>query len=150
QEKTRERESVSLEDFWSYLPKGSYIFRPTREPWLGSSVDAKVPWIKYTKADGTKGAMRPTSWLDEHRSVEQMTWAPGEPETIEGKYLVEGGWIERPGARCFNLYMPPKIVVGDAGKAEPWLKHLRIVYPEEADHIVNFLAHRVQHPDVKC
>ena len=48
-----------------------------------------------------------------------------------------------------NLYRPPTPAVGDATKAEPWLAHVRRIYPDEADHIIAFLAHRVQRPHEK-
>jgi hypothetical protein len=31
----------------------------------------------------------------------------------------------------------------------PWLDHVRCVYPDDADHIVKWLAHRVQRPGQK-
>jgi hypothetical protein len=149
-ERAEQQDSFSLEDFWSYLPKGQYIFRPTRECWVGGSVDTKVSWPTYSKPDGTEGKMRPTNWLDRNRSVEQMTWAPGEPEMIERKYLVDGGWIDWPGGRCLNLYIPaPAIVDGEARLARPWLDHVKLVYPDYYEHIVDWLAHRVQRPQEK-
>jgi hypothetical protein len=47
---------------------------------------------------------------------------------------------------CFNLYRPPTIKLGDANQAGLWIDHIRKVYPGDADHIINWLAHRVQHP----
>ena len=32
---------------------------------------------------------------------------------------------------------------------KPWLDHIRKVYPNEADHIIMWLAHRVQRPHDK-
>jgi DNA polymerase III delta prime subunit len=78
-----------------------------------------------------------------------MTWAPGLPAIIEGRLISDGGWIEKKFARCFNLYRPPTIKPGDASKASPWLDHVRRVYPEHADHIIKYLAHRAQKPQEK-
>jgi len=75
-----------------------------------------------------------------------MTWAPGLPMLISDRLISKGGLIERPGVSCFNLYLPPTIIPGDAGKAGPWLKHLYKVYPDDADHIIQWFAHRVQRP----
>ena len=50
---------------------------------------------------------------------------------------------------CFNLYLPPTIEPGDAAKAGPWLDHVHKVYPDDAEHIVQWLAHRVQRPQEK-
>jgi len=89
------------------------------------------------------------SWLDRFKPVEQMTWAPGLPMIIRDRLILEGGWIERPGVACFNLYLPPAVPPGDLAKAGPWFDHIRYIYPEEADHIVDWLAHRVQRPQEK-
>ena len=48
-----------------------------------------------------------------------------------------------------NLYRPPRPRAGDAAKAEPWVAHVRRIYPNDADHIIPWLAHRVQRPAEK-
>ena len=68
--------------------------------------------------------------------------------TIWSCHLQYGGWIERPGNRVFNLYLPP-IITPTSGSVEPWLAHVKRVYPGEADHILKWLAHRVQKPNEK-
>jgi hypothetical protein len=78
-----------------------------------------------------------------------MTWAPGMPAIISDKVVADGGWVDHRGVTVFNLYKPPTIVHGDAAKAGPWVDHVRRVYPREADHIINYLAHRVQRPQEK-
>src|SRR4030095_2146511 len=50
---------------------------------------------------------------------------------------------------CFNLYRPPSLVHGDPTQVERWLELLTTVYPDNIDHILNWLAHRVQHPHEK-
>ena len=51
---------------------------------------------------------------------------------------------------CFNLYRPPRLQLGEAAQAEPWLTHIKTVYNEDdAEHIVRWLAHRVQRPAEK-
>lgn len=49
----------------------------------------------------------------------------------------------------FNLYRPPRLEPGDPAGAERWLNHVYAVYPDDADHIVRWLAHRVQRPAEK-
>ena len=92
--------------------------------------------------------MRATEWLDKNAAVEQMTWAPGEPMLINNRLIAEGGWFERPGAAVFNLYRP-SVIVPRGGDVGPWLTLLEKVFPEQADHIVLWLAHRVQCPHEK-
>jgi hypothetical protein len=150
-------QGIDVDDFYSYLPAHSYLYRPTRELWPASSVNAKIPPIALTDAQGKpvlddKGKpkiMTAAAWLDANRSVEQMTWAPGEPELIKDRHVADGGWIERKGATTFNLYRPPTLVHGRGGLSKLWHEHIRRVYPDDADHIARWLAYRVQHPEVK-
>jgi len=136
--------AVHLDDFVAYLPKHNYVFLPTREPWPAASVNACIPPIE--KGDEMIAASK---WLDEHRAVEQMTWCPGLPMLIEDRLVAEGGWIERFGATILNLYRPPNLKLGNAEAATPWLDHIRRIYPDDFDHIVRWLAHRVQRPAEK-
>ena len=137
-----------LEDFFCYLPRGAYLYAPTRELWPGGSVNSAVAdWPADPMKPGRK--ISPASWLSTMRPLHQMTWAPGEAEVIEDKHVDAGGWIPEPGARVFNLYRPPSPVYGDPSDVLPWLDHLRLIYPVDWEHIVLWLAQRVQHPGVK-
>jgi hypothetical protein len=68
---------------------------------------------------------------------------------IPDRLIKDGGWIEREGVTCFNLYRPPTLELGDAAEAGRWLHHVRMVFGDNADHIVHWLAHRAQHPQEK-
>jgi hypothetical protein len=138
-------DGIALTDFWAYMPMHTYIFIPTRALWPGSSVNSRIPPIKI----GADDELKASTWLDQNRPVEQMTWAPGLPEIIEGRLLYEGGWLDRPGVRCFNQYLAPTIIPGDAQRADRWLDHLRLVYPDDVGHLICWLAHRVQRPQEK-
>lgn len=141
----RQEQPVNLKDFRAHMPDHRYIFIPTRDLWPVLSVDARIEW-PYGP-DGKR--MKPSRWLDANAAVEQMTWAPGLPMLIEHKLIDTGGWIDHLGCTCFNLYRPPTLAHGDADKAGPWIEHVRKVYPEDADHIIRWLAHRVQRPGEK-
>jgi hypothetical protein len=137
--------AISISDFYAYMPQHKYMHTPTRELWPASSVDSRLPDVPLS--DGK--TVRPSAWLDKNRPVEQMTWAPGLPEIIADQFILVGGWIDRPGARVFNLYRAPVIRPGDPTKAQPWIDHVNYVYPEDADHIIKWLAQRVQRPQNK-
>ena len=148
---------VAIDDFYAYMPGHSYIFVPTREMWPASSVNSRLPAVPVLKKDGTPAVdkdgkpkhVRPSVWLDTHRPVEQMTWVPGEPLTIDGKLIAEGGWVERPGVTTFNLYRPPVVRQGNSANADRWVELVERVYPDDAEHIIAFCAHRIQYPAVK-
>lgn len=145
----KQRVTVSpalLEDFEAHMPSHTYIYRPTGDLWPASSVNGRC---QAPVIDGKPIA--PAAWLDKHRPVEQMVWHPGMPELITNQVMVQtSGWTEKEGARVYNLYRPPVRVAGDPAKAQRWLDHVEMVYPDECQEIVKWLAHRVQHPAVKC
>ena len=136
---------ATVEDFVSFLPSHNYIYLATGHAWPASSVNTQLP--KQTL--GTK-RVSASAWLDKFRKAEGMTWAPGEPLLIADRVAREqGGWIDKPGTTCLNLYYPPSITRGDAARAKPWLNLVHRVYPDDATHVINFLAHRVQRPGEK-
>jgi hypothetical protein len=90
-----------------------------------------------------------SKWLAQNRSVEKMTWAPGLPEFIRGKLAVDGGWVEKDSATTLNTYRPPNPELGDATRATRWVEHWHKLYPDDAEHIIAWLACRVQRPEVK-
>ena len=116
---------VSLGDFWAYMPQHNYIYAPTRELWPGeqsSTPACRDPGAEPNGAPklnkkGNPLEIPPSAWLDQNKPVEQMTWAPGEPMIIEERLISEGGWIERTGVSCFNLYRPPTLLYGEAKQA---------------------------------
>ncbi|WP_457298652.1 primase-helicase family protein [Phyllobacterium sp. P5_D12] len=144
--------TVRLEDFHAYMPLHKYFHVPTRTLWPSTSVNARIPPVLMTPEVNDPQEhqfVQPTEWLDRNRPVEQMTWMPGYPVIIENRIVAEGGFILHAGARIFNLYRAPELKCGEASQASPWLRHLRTVYPDDADHILQWLAHRVQKPGEK-
>lgn len=135
-----------LEDFHAYMPAHSYLFTPTRELWPSSSVNGRVkPWPKDAKGKD----VAPSNWLDAHRPIEQMAWHPAEPELIRDRVMQVSGWVRHDGASVFNLYRKPEPMLGDSKKAGPWLQHLQKVYPNDCEHIIRWLAYKVQKPGDK-
>jgi Family of unknown function (DUF5906) len=138
-------EGVSVDDFYAFMPMHSYIFAPTGEMWPAPSVNSRIPPI----ASAAGKAIKASDWLDQNRPVEQMTWAPGLPTVINDRLIADGGWIDRNGVRCFNLYRPPAVDRMSTPDASIWLEHAKNVFGDAANHIINWLAHRVQRPQEK-
>jgi hypothetical protein len=90
-------QGVSVDDFWAYMPMHNYIFAPARAHWPGSSINSRLPPVGLTDKDGKpiigddgdQVYLRAADWLDQFKSVEQMTWAPGLPEVIEDRLIME-------------------------------------------------------------
>lgn len=133
-------DGVTIEDFWAYLPGHRFIFTPSGELWPAASVNARLAPINDLK---------PSQWLDQYRPVEQLSWAPGQPTIIRDRLVNHGGWFDRVGCQCFNLYRSSNAKMGNAANAGPWLEHVRKVFPVDTAHIVKWLAHRVQRPGEK-
>jgi hypothetical protein len=144
-------DAVSTDDFYAYMPMHNYIFTPSRELWPAGSVNSRIPPIRVGTDPETNEPIfiKASTWLDQNRPAEQMTWAPGEPMLINDRLISEGGWIERKGVHCFNLYRPPRIEPGDPEQAGLWLDHTQTVFGADSHHIVQWLAHRVQRPQIK-
>ena len=143
-------DAICLADFYAVPWTHQFMFMPTRELWPAQSVDSILPPIPLPqKRNGNYVTLKPSAWLKQFRRIEQLSWVPGAPEIIKDRLIFDGGWRTHPGARCLNLYQPPLIDVGDASEAGPWLDHLELLYPDEAEHILNWLAHRLQRPGEK-
>jgi hypothetical protein len=146
-----------LQDFYAYLPTHQYLYVPTREMWVATSINNCLPPVPVRDKNGKPKlnkngkpiTIEPSTWLDQNRSVQQVTWIPGRPMLLADQLVSEGGFITKTGATCFNFYRPPSLKLGDARKATPWLALVRKVFPDEAKHIINWLAHRVQRPQEK-
>ena len=146
----------TLAEFRAYAPARMCIYMPCKEPWPNASVDTRLPAQPLLDKNGNpvlnaKGKVvmiSASKWLEQNQSVEQMTWVPGEPELIQGRLVVDGGWIEKPNVTCLNLYRPPRITLGDAAHAGMWVDHVHKIYPNDASHIIAWLAQRVQRPEI--
>jgi hypothetical protein len=153
-----DNQPVSKEDFCRYLLQpNAYFFIPCRELWPGTSVNARLPVVPVLTQSGQPKRdkngkpiyMSASKWIDDNRRVEQATWHPGLPMFITDRLAVAGGWVEKCGTTSFNLYRAPRIVPGDASKATPWLDHVHKIYPDDADHIIRWLAYHRQQPGDK-
>jgi Family of unknown function (DUF5906) len=149
---------VRLDHFVAYMQSKGYIYVPTGDFWPADRVNARLPPVPKIDSDrqpvldkktGEQETIQPSAWLARHAPVEQITWAPGLPQYIDDRLVRDGGWIEHKGVTVLNLYRPQKPLQGDPTKAAPWIEHVRYVYPDDADHTIKWLAHRVRRPDQK-
>ena len=80
--------AIGLEDFYAVPSMARYMYMPTRESWIGRSVDRILPAIATPrKLNGKFVTIKPSLWLDQNRRVEQISWLPGAPEIIEDRLI---------------------------------------------------------------
>src|SRR5258706_2430318 len=117
---------VALTDFYAYMPMHSYIFAPTGDMWPAASVNARIDSLtlldqngKPITDNGIPKRILPNAWLDRHKPIEQMTWAPGKPMLIRDRLISDGGWLARDSGTTFNLYPSPTLQDGHAAEVGP-------------------------------
>lgn len=133
---------ISIDDFYAYLPKHWYLYVPTQTLWPPATIGARL---------GKIGTLKAARYLDRERAVSQMIWAPGEPQIVKDKHLIEGGWVDKPGAIVFNQYRAPKLEGGDPAQADPWINLAKFLWPAPAEHnhLIRTLAFKIQNPATK-
>jgi hypothetical protein len=88
--------------------------------------------------------------LTNTRHAAIIAWCPGLELWVKDRLLVEGGWIDKTGANTINTYIePPTMAAGDKDGAGRWIDLMRLLFPNDADHLIKMLAHKVQYPGVK-
>jgi hypothetical protein len=131
--------------FYAYLPKTTFYHRPTKAFWPAATIDNIIPVIDVGDAK-----IKASRWLSRHQPIHQIAWWPGAGEVIEGWTVVDGVWREDAGNRVLNTYepAPPPQCRGD-GDVGRWLGHIRAVYPQHYDVVLDWMAFVAQNPTVK-
>lgn len=140
-----------LGDFYAHLPDRTFYHRPTGAFWpVGTIDDILPPVVVGTKPGGTgELEMKASKWLARHAGVHQRSWVPGWPEVIDGWVMADGVLMEQPGNRILNTYKAPTPPQSQGGSPEPWLAHIRFVYPTDAEYMLDWMAFVAQNAAVK-
>jgi hypothetical protein len=126
---------ASMNDFFAFLPDHTYIHRPSGVAISAASVDEAI-------GKEARQILVPTV------PVHSYTWAPGYPERFtldEMDPTHVGGesvWL-------YNQYRAPRAPKA-GGDVSLWLNLLQRIFPDDADHILNYFADAVQFPGRKC
>lgn len=139
------------EQFVYFGPGNNFIYRPTGSHWQAAAVDAACSPVN----DAGK-IMKPSEWIKKNVLASSMTSAPEfDEDYIAGSDFRNGAMVESAGAALYNTYRKPTIQGGTAALAEPFLAHVRRVFPGgspregdpcDADQFLRYMAHRVQKP----
>lgn len=144
------RRTRTIEDF-RYDEQQEKYWDTTTGNLLGAkSVDgAIVDWPINVNGDRIKPSVAINA-VDTGLTVEGSTWWPGQPRFIQNIVVSERGAMPLSGAVCYNSYIAPTLKDGN-GDAEPWINHVKLLYPEEIEHehFFDFCAHMIQKPHEK-
>lgn len=139
--------TLDKDKFIFYSPGNNFMYRPTGTFWVAEAVNATVGQI-----NDNGNLVKASGWLQKNAMASSMTKDPSFPEDYLRDHDVRNGKIfPSPGAAVINTYQGPDIELGDARLAGPFLNHVARVFPCEGDaeQFLNYMAHRVQRPEVK-
>lgn len=128
-------QDTSMNDFYAFMPDHTYIHRPSGVACSSASVDEAI-------GKEARSVLVPTV------PVHSYTWAPGFPErfTLDKMDATHVGgesvWL-------YNQYRAPR-APETGGDVAPWLDLIHKIFPDDAQHIINYFADAVQHPGRKC
>ena len=145
------RREAELENFFYIYPAAKFLYQPSGALWTPEAVNAAQPPVVVDQKDGKDVRVPAARWLAQNRGIQSMVFDPSLPGVVEDVVAREQGMVAEVGARTLNTYFPSMLKLGDSTKAKPYVEHVRLLYPraEIADHILDYLAFKVQFPGVK-
>jgi len=154
----RRDRAITVDDYQAFLPNSTFIFEPTNRTWNTKGVNSQIGMVTVMDVagnpvrDATTGEikrLKAAEWLSRFKPIHEITWAPGEIKVIEDKVVSNEGWKEKPGTKTYNHYQAPNIILGSSRQAGMWLGHVDALLGEHRDHVLSWLAFKVQHPGRK-
>lgn len=151
------RRTRALTDFRYDEQQGKYWDTTTGILLAAPSVDGAIPHAEWPTRLDRNGEPRPVkpsiaiNDVDTGLTVEGSTWWPGKPRIIEHLVVTERGTQEMKGACTYNSYIAKGRPKRPRNSADPWLNHIRKLWPEEEEHehFFDWAAHMVQRPHEK-
>lgn len=135
----------NLEDLADYSEKSVNSLVP-RDEWEQEELPGRNGSVRLV-------AIKPASSIarvERNTVVESVAWWPGKPRLIDDMIVTREGEQQFKGRRTLNLYVAPQHHEdGDPGLAGVWVDHLRMLWPDEADLLLDYFAHTVQRPEDK-
>ena len=124
------------------------------------SVNALVPRDEWETEEvtGRNGSVRvvqvkPSSSIariERDSIVECAAWWPGKDRIINDVLVTSDGERHAPRCRMLNTYQVPQHKTkGNAAMATQWTEHLRRLWPDDWELLLDYFAHTVQHPEIK-
>lgn len=119
------------------------------------SVDGAIPkdaWPTLTDHKGKVQRIRPSIAINDIMTgltVEGSTWWPGAGQFVENTVVTDRGAIPCKGAITYNTYVPPPKTKRTKVKPDPWINHIKKLWPDEYEHFFDWAALMLQQPEQK-
>lgn len=138
-------EYCNLEDYKRYNKDGINSLIP-RDNWEIELVPGRGGSVREIAIKPSSSIAR----MERGTVVEGSTWWPGMPKIIEDVVITSEGEDKAKGRRLFNTYKAPQHhQKGNVALAGLWIEHLRKLWPNDVEVLLDYFAHTVQHPEVK-
>ena len=124
------------ENFYWVMSESAFMYTPTRTLFERATV------VRQISAEAAL-------LVEKEKVCSNVVWFPGLATVIQDKAILEGELEDYPGNNLFNLYKPPKPIKGDPAKAKFWLDLGLHLWGDDLPHLLDVLAFKVQHPEIK-
>jgi hypothetical protein len=156
----KQRKQYGLDEFVYDLKEERYWDLETLTDYSKDSINAMVPRDEWEQEllPGRNGSVRavqikPASSIarvERNSVVEGNTWWPGKPRIIEDIVVTDDGDVHAKGRRMLNTYQAPTHhTQGNPAMAGLWIEHIKRLWPDDAEVMMDYFAHTVQHPGEK-
>lgn len=143
---------LTIKDFWAFMPKGTFICLRDGSMWSDkAAVNNALEPTPGVNGKGKPILIPAADVLQRTRQVHQMSWMPGMDQIVRDFMVPANGGAMRvqKGHTIYNKYIPPEVQPGVAERAQFWVEWVKKLYPREWQHILLWMAHRVQRPGEK-
>jgi hypothetical protein len=127
--------TASMNDYFVFMQDNTYLHRPSGKRMSATAVAKEI---------GKDAA----DVLVLTHPVHSLTWAPGMPERFTLDEL-DSTHVGGERVWLYNEYRAPR-APRLSGDVSLWLNLVNRLFPDDADHIVNYFADAVQNPGRKC
>lgn len=135
----------NLEDLANYSEKSVNSLVP-RDEWEQEEVPGRNGSVRLVSIKPANSIAR----VERDSIVEGVAWWPGKPRIINDVVVTIEGERQFKGRRTLNLYVAPQHHAnGDPALAGFWIEHMKKLWPQDCDLLLDYFAHTVQHPEDK-
>ena len=157
----KQRKQYKLSDFVYDASEERYWDKEALVSYSKDAVNALVPQDEWEQQEvpGRNNSVRlvsikPSSSIarvERDSVVEGNTWWPGKPRIIEDIIVTDSGDVRAKGRRILNTYIEPHLGAnGNPKMALPWVNHVKTLWPDDYEILLDYFAHLIQKPHEKA